>query len=91
MALLGREIHAPAQSTLESTLNEIARATRYHDWLAGELVPHLIAPVLEIGSGLGTLALALGRHLEPILASEPDQMLARALEDRCRIQDAVSL
>lgn len=75
---------------MEASLDVVSRAVRYHDWLAGELGPYLRAPVLEIGSGLGTLAFALARWQTPILASEPDPAMAARLQARCEISNEVT-
>ena len=73
----------PVLPTLEASLEVVSRAVRYHDWLADQLGPHLQAPVLEIGSGLGTLAFSMARWASPILASEPDPAMETRLQARC--------
>jgi hypothetical protein len=69
----------------------VAAAARYHAWLADVLGPHLRPPVLEIGSGLGTLAQALSRWHQPILASEADPALQARLHRRFATDDGVEV
>ena len=51
-------------------LSTLARATRYHRWLAGQIEPYLGPRVLEAGAGLGTLSGLLVRRKQLVLVED---------------------
>jgi SAM-dependent methyltransferase len=71
-------------SALQSeTLESVASAVRYHDWLTSLAFPHLGDDPLELGSGLGDYAqrwLDLG--VPRITVTEADPTRLRRLEER---------
>jgi SAM-dependent methyltransferase len=67
--------------TSDYSLDRMAQADRYNDWLLDRARPYLGARVLEIGAGIGTFTphLAEGRE---VVAVEPDPRLVPHLRDR---------
>lgn len=69
------------RSDLHSELEAVAKAKRYHLWLASVLSPYLVDPVLEIGAGIGTLAVQLASLGHAVIASELDPVMEPALRE----------
>lgn len=82
----GDEPRPLGDSALQSqTLESVASAVRYHEWLTSLAAPHLGDHPLELGSGLGDYAqrwLDLG--VPEITVTEIDPSRLRILEDRFR-------
>ncbi len=62
------------------SLDRMAAADRYNDWLLDRARPYLGARVLEIGAGIGTFTPRLAEGRE-VVAVEPDPALVPLLRE----------
>jgi hypothetical protein len=80
-------------SALQSqTLESVAAAVNYHDWLTSLAVPHLGEHPLELGSGLGDYAQRwLDHGVSRITVSEADETRLAHLRERFAGDDRVAV
>jgi SAM-dependent methyltransferase len=60
-----------SSSELAGTLNKLAAASNYADWISDLITPHISGQVLEIGAGLGTISSRLIPHADHLYLAEP--------------------
>jgi 2-polyprenyl-3-methyl-5-hydroxy-6-metoxy-1,4-benzoquinol methylase len=77
-----RQHHPPAQfddadAELAGTLDNLAPATRYADWIAALVEPWVGGRVLEVGAGIGTLTERLRGQADRLVATD---LSTRAVE-----------
>lgn len=84
---------ALGDSALQSqTLESVASAVRYHDWLTSLALPHLGAHPLELGSGLGDYAQRwLDRGVPHVTVTEVDPSRLGYLRQRFADEDRVNV
>jgi SAM-dependent methyltransferase len=74
------------------TLESVASAVRYHDWLASLALPHLGDSPLELGSGLGDYAQRwLDQGVPRITVTEGDASRLARLRERFADDDRVTV
>ncbi len=71
-------------------LAALARATRYHRWLAGQIGPYLGSRVLEAGAGVGALS-GLLVHRERLLLVDDEPLCIPVLQQRFGGRDNVRI
>src|SRR5690349_7020967 len=65
----------------EETLDRMADARSYNDWLLRRASPYFGARVLDFGAGIGTFT-ELISHVASVVAIEPDPTFAASLRSR---------
>lgn len=65
----------------QKILHDLDKATRFNDWMADAILPHLGDRVLEIGSGIGNLSAKLCQR-DAYFASDSDELYCLHLERR---------
>jgi 2-polyprenyl-3-methyl-5-hydroxy-6-metoxy-1,4-benzoquinol methylase len=74
---------AGVEDAILDELESLAGARRYCDWMFAQFADRVSGPVVEVGAGIGTFSKRiLDAGAEHLLAIEPDEMCADALERR---------
>lgn len=80
----------PSPDDLSRTLETLAEAVNYRDWLHAVTLPWLGRRVLDVGAGMGTMTDAI-RDRDLVVALEPEARYAELLRDRYRDQPQVQV
>ena len=80
----------PAIDDLSRTLETLAEAVNYRDWLHAVTLPWLGRRVLDVGAGMGTMTDAI-RDRELVVALEPEAGYAALLRARYRDEPQVQV
>lgn len=65
----------------EDSMDRMAVADRYNEWLVKRALPHVGTRVLDFGAGIGTFTAALADHAH-VVALEPDPQFVSRLRER---------
>src|SRR5919198_278074 len=85
MAGIGRPPHGGAE------LDRMSSARNYNAWLLERARPYLGARVVDVGAGIGTFTVELGRFADSVVALEPDPEEASVLRSRFAGDERVSV
>jgi SAM-dependent methyltransferase len=75
----------------EESLDRMAGAGNYNDWLLARAEPHLGCRVLDFGAGIGTFTEVIASRAAEVVAVEPDPQFMPRLKDRFARNDHVAV
>ena len=68
------------------TLEVLEGAHRYNAWIAEAILPHILAPVLEVGSGIGNIS-SFFLEKSPLIISDNDKVFVDYLIEKFKKDD----